>query len=128
MAIVISKLFVANNMLSMQHRIYNLYKRIIVVQLLSCVRLFVTPRTAACQASLSFIVSRSLLKLISIVQNKYTYIIQNNFLPKNDSPLSKSVVNKSLLVVPKKQFNLEPSGSFVRKESPYSGQDTLPVT
>ena len=36
------------------------------VQLLSCVRLFVTPWTAAHQASLSFIISRSLLKLTSI--------------------------------------------------------------
>ena len=37
-----------------------------VVQLLSCVWLFVTPRTAACQASLSFTISWSLLKLRSI--------------------------------------------------------------
>ena len=34
------------------------------VQLLSCVRLFVTPWTAACQASLSITNSRSLLRLI----------------------------------------------------------------
>jgi len=39
---------------------------VIVVQLLSHVRLFVIPWTAACQASLSFTVSRSLLKLMSI--------------------------------------------------------------
>ena len=38
----------------------------VVVQSLSRVRLFVTPRTAALQASLSFTVSRSLLKLMSI--------------------------------------------------------------
>ena len=37
------------------------------VQLLSCVRLFATPWTAACQASLSITNSRSLLKLMSIV-------------------------------------------------------------
>ena len=37
-----------------------------VVQLLSCVWLFATPWTAACQASLSFTVSQSLLKLMSI--------------------------------------------------------------
>ena len=43
----------------------NIFK-IVVVQLLSHVRLFVTPGTAACQASLSFTVSRSLLKLMSI--------------------------------------------------------------
>ena len=36
------------------------------VQSLSCVRLFVTPWTAACQASLSFTISQSLLKLMSI--------------------------------------------------------------
>ena len=39
---------------------------IVVVQLLSCVRLSVTPWTAAHQASLSFIISWSLLKLMSI--------------------------------------------------------------
>ena len=37
-----------------------------VVQLLSFVRLFMTSWTAACQASLSFIISWSLLKLMSI--------------------------------------------------------------
>ena len=38
-----------------------------VVQLPSCVRLFVTPWTAAHQASLSFTISQRLLKLMSIV-------------------------------------------------------------
>ena len=37
-----------------------------VVQSLSCVRLFVTPWIAACQASLTFTISWRLLKLISI--------------------------------------------------------------
>ena len=37
-----------------------------VVQSLSCIRLFVTPWTAARQASLSFTVSQSLLKLMSL--------------------------------------------------------------
>ena len=37
----------------------------VAVQLLSHVRLFATPWTAACQASLSFTISRSLLKLMS---------------------------------------------------------------
>ena len=40
--------------------------RVLVVQSLSCVRLFVTPRTAAYQASLSFTISWSLLKIMSI--------------------------------------------------------------
>ena len=39
----------------------------VLVQLLSCVQLFVTPWTAACQASLSITNSQSLLKLISIL-------------------------------------------------------------
>ena len=38
----------------------------VVVQLLRCVQLFVTPWTAARQASLSFTISQSLLKLMSI--------------------------------------------------------------
>ena len=39
---------------------------VVAVQLLSHVRLFATPWTAACQASLSFTNSQSLLKLMSI--------------------------------------------------------------
>ena len=38
----------------------------LVVQSLSCVRLFATPLTAACQAFQFFTISQSLLKLISI--------------------------------------------------------------
>ena len=37
-----------------------------VIQPLNCVRLSATPRTTACQASLSFTISQSLLKLMSI--------------------------------------------------------------
>ena len=40
--------------------------RLISVQSASCVRIFVTPWSAARQASLSFSISRSLLKLMSI--------------------------------------------------------------
>ena len=39
---------------------------VVIVQSVSHVRLFVTPWTAACQASLSFTISRSLLKLMSM--------------------------------------------------------------
>ena len=39
---------------------------VVIVRSLSCVRLFVTPWTATCQASLSFTISRSLLKLMSV--------------------------------------------------------------
>ena len=44
----------------------SLSQLIFIVQLLSCVRLFVTPWIAACQASLSITNSRSSLKLTSI--------------------------------------------------------------
>ena len=39
---------------------------VIVVQLLSCIWLFVTPRPATCQASPSFTISQSLLRFMSI--------------------------------------------------------------
>ena len=39
---------------------------VVIVQSLSHVRLFATPWIAACQASLSFTIYRSLLKLMSI--------------------------------------------------------------
>ena len=39
---------------------------VVVVQLLSCVRLSSTPGTAACQASLSSTISRSLFRFLSI--------------------------------------------------------------
>ena len=42
------------------------YIVVVVVQSLSCVQIFVTPWTAAFQASLSFTISQSLLKLVSI--------------------------------------------------------------
>ena len=42
------------------------YMYVVVVQQLNCVQLFVTPWTAACQASLSFMISCSLLKFMSI--------------------------------------------------------------
>ena len=53
----------------MQKEDFTLYLKVkgfVVVQSFSHVQLFVTPWTAACQASLSFTSSRSLLKLMSI--------------------------------------------------------------
>ena len=44
----------------------SIFRRFSSVQMLSCVRLFVTPWTAACQVSLSITNSWSLLKLMSI--------------------------------------------------------------
>ena len=45
---------------------YRMESNVVVGQLLSCIRIFVNPWTAAIQASLSFTISQSLLKLISI--------------------------------------------------------------
>ena len=44
-----------------------LFTSFVVVQLLSCVRLFATPWTARSQAHLSSTISQSLLKIMSIV-------------------------------------------------------------
>ena len=55
----------------------NVFKIVVAVQLLSHVQLFVTPGTAACQACLSFTVSRSVLKLMSIE----SVMPSNHFIP-----------------------------------------------
>ena len=49
-----------------EHLVHKRYSINIVVLLPNHVRLFVTPWTAAHQTSLSFIISQSLLKLVSI--------------------------------------------------------------
>ena len=46
--------------------LWKIYTSLVVVQSINRVQLFVTPRTGARQASLSFTVSLSLLKLMSI--------------------------------------------------------------
>ena len=55
-------MYLAGHIQLMSHKVL----AIIVVQSLSCVWFFATPRTAVSQASLSFTVSWSLLKLMSI--------------------------------------------------------------
>ena len=59
--------------------------QVVVVQLLSCVRLFATPGTVARQASLSFIISQRLLKFMSVES-----VIQSNYL----------ILCRSLLLLP----------------------------
>ena len=49
-----------------RHKVMPVRVLSVVVQLLNCVRLFATPRTAACEIPLSYAVSWSLLKLMSI--------------------------------------------------------------
>ena len=47
-------------------KVTSVFLVVLVVELLSCVGVFATPWMAACQASLSFTISQSLLKLMSI--------------------------------------------------------------
>ena len=61
----------------------------IVVESLSCVRLFATPQTAAHQTSLSFTICRSLLKLMSIE----LVMPSNHSSPVNPSPPALSLVS-----------------------------------
>ena len=72
----------------------------IAIQSLSHVQLFATPRTAACQASLSLTISQSLLKLMSIE----SVMLSNHFischtllLPLSICPGIKVLSNESAL-------------------------------
>ena len=87
------------------------------VQSLSCVQLFVTPWTAACQASLSITNSRSLLKLMSIesvMPSKRSILGCPLLLPPSIFPSRKVFSNASALCIrwPKYwnfSFNISPS-------------------
>ena len=62
-----TSLQIDDSQLPLRYRISKNRTTFVIVQLLSHVQLFATPWTAACQASLSFTISQSLLKLMSIV-------------------------------------------------------------
>ena len=86
------------------------------VQLLSCVQLFATPWTAACQASLSITNSRNLPKLMSIesVMPSNHLIFCHPLLPPSIFPSIRVFSNKSALCItwPKYwsfSFNISPS-------------------
>ena len=66
------------------------------VQLLSHVRLFVTPWTAACQASLSITNSRSSLKLMSIIHRVGDAIQPSHPLPSPSPPAPNPSQHQSL--------------------------------
>ena len=63
--IIVFKLLVSPELLGSEGKNHFVYILVIVVQSLSHIWLFATPWTAACQASLSFTISQSLLKLMS---------------------------------------------------------------
>ena len=80
------------------HQIYN--PQFSLVQSLSHVWLFVTPWTAACQASLSITNSRSLLKLMSIkslVQSNHLILCRPLPLPPSIFPSIREFSNESVL-------------------------------
>ena len=73
-----------------------------VVQLLSCVWLFVTPWTAARQASLSFAISWSLLKLIStelVIPSNYLILCLPSFLLPSVFPSTRFFLSESALCI-----------------------------
>ena len=74
----------------------------LAVQLLSCVPLFATPWTAALQANLSFIISPSLLRLMSIVSvmpSKHLILCRPLLLLPSIFPSIRIFSNKSVLLI-----------------------------
>ena len=91
---------------------------VVVVQSLSCVRLFVTPWTAACQASLSFTISWSLLKLMCIelvIPSNHLILCRSLLLP-SVFPSIRVFSNESALCIrwPKYSFSfsISPSNEY----------------
>ena len=93
---------------------------ILVVQLLSCVRLFETPWTAAHQASLSITNSRSLLRLMSIesgMPSNHLILCCPRLLPPSIFPSIRVFSNQSVLRIrwPKywsSSFSISPSKEY----------------
>ena len=94
----------------------------VVVQLLSCVLLFPTPRTAAHQASLSFTISWSLLKLLSIklvMPSNHLILCHPLLLPPSIFPSIRVFSTESVLRIrwPKFwsfSFSISPSNEYSR--------------
>ena len=90
------------------------------VQLLSCIRLFVTPWTAANQAFLSITNSRNLLKLMSIelvMPSNHFILCRPLLLPPSIFPIIRVFSNESVLCIrwPKYwsfSFNISPSNEY----------------
>ena len=94
------------------------------VQLLSCVRLFETPWTVACQASLSITNSQSLLKLMSIesvMPSNHLIFCHPLLFPPSVFPSNRVFSNESVLCIrwPKYwsfSFNISPSNEYFRTD------------
>ena len=116
-----------------EHRWKPLYHKVIpeelafwlLVQSLSCVRLFVTPGTIARQASLSFITSRSLLRLMSIesvMPSNHPILCRTLLLPPSIFHSIRVFSNESALPIrwPKYwsfSFSISPSSAYSGKIS-----------
>ena len=90
------------------------------VQLLSCVWLFAISRSAACRASLSFTISRSVLKLMSnesVMPSNHLILCCPPLLPPSLFPSNRVFSNESVLCIrwPKYwsfSFSISPSNKF----------------
>ena len=94
-----------------------------VVQLLSCVQLFATPWTAACQASLSFTISWSLLKLMcikSVMPSNHLIFCRPLLLLPSIFPSIKVFSNKSALRIRWPKY-----WSFIFSISPFNDYSGL---
>ena len=96
-------------------------KQLSSVQLLSCVQLFATPWTAACQASLSITNSQNLLKLnfiVSVMPSNHLILCHPLLLLPLISPSIRVFSNESVLCIrwPKYwsfSFNMSPSNEYL---------------
>ena len=91
-----------------------------VVQSLSCVQLFVIPWTAACQASLSFAISRSLLKFLSVESVKpsnhlilcHSLLLLSSIFPSIRVFFSESAIHIRWLKYGTFSFRISPSNEY----------------
>ena len=84
---------------------------VVVVQSLRCAQLFVTPWTAACQASLSITISQSLLKLMSIA-SVIPPVISSSVSRFSSCPQSFSTVHNRWPKYWSFSFNISPSNEY----------------
>ena len=96
------------------------FRRFVIVQSLGCVRLFGTPSTAAHHASLSFIISQSLLRFMSIksvIQSNKLILCHSLLLLPSIFPSIRVFSNESALCIrwPKYcsfSFSISPSNEY----------------
>ena len=80
---------------------------VIVIQLLSHVQLFATPWTAACQTSLAFTISKSLLQLVStelMMLSNHLILCHPLFLLSSTFPSIRVFFNESVLHIRRPKY------------------------